>query len=87
MPRRKKSKISAPNKRRESRPRPSAKRSRRGVPSPAAIELSYPTTPVEMADNCAVTPLHERAIARRFQVIKTFKFYERSKLFKNFPII
>jgi aspartyl-tRNA(Asn)/glutamyl-tRNA(Gln) amidotransferase subunit C len=38
---------------------------------------------VELADNCAVTPLHERTIARCFHGIKTFNFSKRSKYFKN----
>ena len=41
----------------------------------------------ELADNCAVTPLHEAAVSRRLQWDKTFNLPKRSKYSKKHPMV
>ena len=55
-----------------------------GESLPRRPKLPFSPTPVELSDNCAVTPLHKRAIACCFHEDKTIKESKRSKYFKNF---
>jgi hypothetical protein len=55
------------------------KKGRRGVPPPAAKVIMPTSTPMELADNRAVTPLHEASVSRCLHWDQTFNFYKCSK--------